>query len=146
VFNVSALSILQRDMKRPLIALMTVGSLMTANAKAGVLTLNDLSPEEQALLSKGAFVEMHEPSMHSGHEIGSIQGQGSKKWDTVLMLIFGKEDIAVARAEGRNMREAHYTSKMAYDFLFAEGWDKFHDRYFTRAYVQEGLDGFNGRE
>jgi hypothetical protein len=41
------------------------------------------------------------------------------------------------------MREAHYTAKMAYDFLFAEGWDKFHDRYFTRAYVQEVLRGFN---
>ncbi len=26
----------------------------------------------------------------------------------------------------------------AYEFLFAQGWDKYHDRFFTRCYVQEG--------
>lgn len=124
---------------------MALASLITANAKAGgVLTLNDLSPDEQALLNKGAYAELHEASMHSGHEIGSITGEGKgAKEEKTLLLIFGKEDIAAARAEGRNMREAHYTAKMAHDFLFAEGWDKFHSRYFTRVYVQDGLSGFN---
>jgi hypothetical protein len=26
--------------------------------------------------------------------------------------------------------------------LFAQGWEKYHDRYFTRCYVQEGGKGY----
>ena len=40
------------------------------------------------------------------------------------------------------MAEAHYSRAMAEQFLFAEGWDKYHDRFFTRAYVQEGVDAY----
>jgi hypothetical protein len=81
-------------MKRYVITLITAGSLMIANAKAGgVLTLNDLSPEEQALFDKGAYAELHEPSRHSGHEIGTIAGVGKgAKEDKTLLLIFGKEE------------------------------------------------------
>jgi hypothetical protein len=37
----------------------------------------------------------------------------------------------------------HYSRAMANQFLFAEGWDKYLDRFLTRAYVQEGTDAFN---
>ena len=34
-------------------------------------------------------------------------------------------------------------SSQAHEFLFAQGWDKYHDRFFTRCYVQEGEDAYN---
>jgi hypothetical protein len=36
------------------------------------------------------------------------------------------------------MAECHYTPSQAHEFLFAEGWDKYHDRFFTRCYVEQG--------
>jgi len=36
------------------------------------------------------------------------------------------------------MAECHYSPSQAHEFLFAQGWDKYHDRFFTRCYVQEG--------
>jgi len=41
------------------------------------------------------------------------------------------------------MTSSHYSHTMTNQFLFAEGWDKYHDRFLTRAYVQEGTDAFN---
>jgi hypothetical protein len=119
------------------------------------LTFNDLSIEEQALYDKGAIMEMYEPSESSRHYIDSvaISSVGHKnKHDSkvernlppepILIFVFGKEDASDARSEGRNMAEVHYDRAMANQFLFAEGWDKYHDRFLTRAYVQEGLDAF----
>jgi len=40
------------------------------------------------------------------------------------------------------MAEFRYTFSMTQQFLFAEGWDKYHSRFFTRAYVQEGMDAY----
>ena len=45
--------------------------------------------------------------------------------------------------EGQSMAESHYSPAQAEQFLFAEGWDKYHDRFFTRGYVQEGLDAYS---
>jgi hypothetical protein len=56
------------------------------------------------------------------------------------------EDAAPAREEGKSMAESRYTSAQAEQFLFAEGWDKYHDRFLTRAYVQEGLDAYKVRK
>jgi hypothetical protein len=39
------------------------------------------------------------------------------------------EDAAVARSEGESMASFHYSRAMANQFLFAEGWDKYHDRF-----------------
>ena len=103
-----------------------------------------LTADEQALVEKGAYVEMYEPDEPSRHYIGKITKHGSKNSpvDTVLIFVFGIEDAAAARSEGRSMAEAHYSRAMAEQFLFAEGWDKYHDRFFTRAYVQEGVDAY----
>ena len=62
----------------------------------------------------------------------------SKEAQEVLCFVFGMEDAKPAREQGRRMAEFHYTSEQAHEFLFAQGWDKYHDRFFTRCYVQEG--------
>ena len=41
------------------------------------------------------------------------------------------------------MAEFHYDRYQAEQFLFAEGWDKYHDRFFTRCYVQEGDNAYD---
>jgi hypothetical protein len=43
------------------------------------------------------------------------------------------------------MAEFHYSPSQAHEFLFAQGWDKYHDRFFTRCYVQEGENGYDRR-
>jgi hypothetical protein len=110
-----------------------------------------LTPEEQALLNKGAIMEMYEPNQHSRHFItrleSVIDGKTGKPRkienpQPVLCFVFGMEDAEVARKEGRNMAEVHYSRAQAEQFLFAEGWDKYHDRFFTRAYVQEGMNAY----
>jgi hypothetical protein len=90
---------------------------------SGVLTFNDLSADEQALYDKGAFMEKL-PS------------------EPVLIFVFGKEDASTARSEGLSMTRSHYNRVMASQFLFAEGWDKYHDRFLTRAYVQEEMGAY----
>jgi hypothetical protein len=62
--------------------------------------------------------------------------------EPILIFVFGREDAAVARSEGRSMAEFQYNRGLANQFLFAEGWDKYHDRFFSRAYLQEGMDAY----
>jgi hypothetical protein len=69
-------------------------------------------------------------------------GAPGKPTNDVVIFNFGIEDSQAARAEGRSMRAFNYAPAQAEQFLFAEGWNKYHDRFFTRAYVQEGMDAF----
>jgi hypothetical protein len=121
----------------------------------GGLTFEDLTADEQALYDKGAIVEMYEPNEPSRRYIDpvGITALGHKTKDglkiekdappePILIFVFGKEDTSAARSEGRNMADSHYNRSMANQFLFAEGWDRYHDRFFTRAYVQEGMDAY----
>ena len=113
---------------------------------------DDLTPEEQALINKGATMEMYKPDEHSRHFIVHITAvrdgktgkpRNSKAPDAAVCFVFGMEDAKPAREEGRSMAEFHYGRAQAEQFLFAQGWDKYHDRFFTRCYVQEGEDAFD---
>jgi hypothetical protein len=111
-----------------------------------------LTKEEQALVDKGAFMQMYKPDEHSRHFIAHIDAVTDAKTGKtrkmannsrpVLCFVFGIEDAQPAREQGRSMAECHYTPSQAHEFLFAEGWDKYHDRFFTRCYVQEGEDAY----
>jgi len=104
--------------------------------------------EEQALLDKNRIMQMYKPDEHSRHFIARIDSATdpktgekrkiSKEAQEVLCFVFGMEDAKPAREQGRSMAEFHYTPEQAHEFLFAQGWDKYHDRFFTRCYVQEG--------
>ena len=122
-------------------------------AAASVAPLNftkadTLTAEEQALVDKGAVMEMYKPDEHSRHfiaHIDSVTDPKTKKTSktannpqAVVCFVFGIEDAEPARKEGRSMAECHYSPSQAHEFLFAQGWDKYHDRFFTRCYVQEG--------
>jgi hypothetical protein len=61
----------------------------------------------------------------------------------VVTFIFGIEDATGARAEGKSMAEFQYTRPTAEKFIFAEGWDKYHDRFFTRCYMKEAQDAYD---
>jgi hypothetical protein len=108
--------------------------------------------EEQALLDKNQTMEMYKPDEHSRHFIARIESAAdpktgekrkiSKDAQAVLCFVFGMEDAQPAREQGRNMAEFRYTPEQAHEFLFAQGWDKYHDRFFTRCYVQEGEDAY----
>jgi hypothetical protein len=101
---------------------------------------------EQALVDKGLIVETYMPDKPSGHMIGSISfpdGKDPNGSQQVVLVNFGKEDATVARAEGQSMATFQYSPQQAEQFLFAEGWDHYHDRFMTRAYVQEGLNAYN---
>ena len=124
---------------------------MAVRSKADNYFTASLTAEEQALYDKGATMERFNPSEHSGHSIAHISatrngrtGKTVKVEDPepVLCFVFGMEDAEPARSEGRSMAESRYTPSEAEQFLFAEGWDKYHDRFFTRAYVQEGMDAY----
>lgn len=116
--------------------------------KADVLTA-----EEQALVNKGAVMEMYKPDEHSRHFIAHIDSVTDPKTgkarnvpdksQSVVCFVFGIEDAEAAREQGRSMAEFHYSLSQAHEFLFAQGWDKYHDRFFTRCYVQEGEDAYN---
>ena len=41
------------------------------------------------------------------------------------------------------MASFNYSRPQAEQFLFAESWDKYHDRYFTRCYVHEGENAYD---
>ena len=102
-----------------------------------------LTQEEKELLGKGQHIEMiGGQKEHSGHMISRLRGVGSKVDKTSVCFVFGMEDIEPAQGEGKSMAQAHYTRAQAEQFLFAEGWDKYHDRFFTRYYVQEGLNAY----
>jgi hypothetical protein len=112
-----------------------------------------LTAEEQALADKGAVMEMYKPDEHSRHFIARIDAvtdpktgkkrQMAKNSQAVLCYVFGIEDAEPAREQGRSMAEFKYSPSQAHEFLFAQGWDKYHDRFFTRCYVQEGENAYN---
>jgi hypothetical protein len=52
------------------------------------------------------------------------------------------EDAQPAREQGKSMAEFHYSPQQAHEFLFAQGYEKYHDRFFTRCYVQEGENAY----
>jgi hypothetical protein len=125
---------------------------------AGLAPLNSSKPdtltaEEQALVDKGAVMEMYKPDEHSRHFIAHIDavkdGQTGKtrkipsESQAVVCFVFGVEDAEAARKEGRSMAEFQYSPSQAHEFLFAEGWDKYHDRFFTRCYVQEAENAYD---
>jgi hypothetical protein len=126
--------------------------LLLVSTAAFCLTLGSskadkLTKEEQALVDKGRFMEMYKPDEHSRHFIANISATDPRtdkeravptKSSAVVCFVFGMEDAKPARDEGRSMAECHYSPEQAHEFLFAEGWGKYHDRFFTRCYVQEG--------
>ena len=113
-----------------------------------------LTAEEQALADKGAVMQMYKPDEHSRHFIahidavtdpktGKTRKMAANNSQPVLCFVFGIEDAEPAREQGRSMAECKYTLSQAHEFLFAQGWDKYHDRFFTRCYVQEGEEAYN---
>jgi hypothetical protein len=129
-----------------------VGLATAQEEHRGKSPWSDLTPEEQALLNKGAVMEMYKPDEHSRHFITHIDAVADSKTGKprkmenpapLLCFVFGMEDAEAARKEGRSMAEFHYSRAQAHEFLFAQGWDKYHDRFFTRAYVQEGENAYN---
>ena len=116
-------------------------------AVVGPSKSTDLTAEEQALLDKGETTAIYAPSEHSGHSIiyAAKPGDGENA-KPVLLFIFGMEDAEAARKEGESMGEFHYSRSLAEQFLFAEGWDKYHDRFFTRCYIEEGENAYDKAE
>jgi hypothetical protein len=112
-----------------------------------------LTAKEQALVNKGAVMEMYKPDEHSRHFIAHIDSVTDPKTgkarnvpdksQSVVCFVFGIEDAEPAREQGRSMAEFHYSPSQAHEFLFAQGWEKYHDRFFTRCYVQEGEDAYD---
>ena len=136
-------------MRKPLRSLTIATVLLTLShfAKA-----DDLSKQEQALVNKGAFMEMYKPDEHSRHFIAHVSAtdprtdatqKTAKNSPAVVCFVFGIEDATPARNEGRSMAECKYTPQQAHEFLFAQGWGKYHDRFFTRCYVQEGEQAYD---
>ena len=111
-----------------------------------------LTAEEQALVNKGAVMQMYKPDEHSRHFIAHIDSATDprtgktrkipKDSQAVVCFVFGIEDAEPARKEGRSMAECRYSPSQAHEFLFAQGWARYHDRFFTRCYVQEGEDAY----
>jgi len=112
-----------------------------------------LTAEEQTLVNKGAVMQMYKPDEHSRHFIAHIDSATEPQpgktrkipndSQAVVCVVFGIEDAEPARKEGRSMAEVHYSPSQAHEFLFAQGWDRYHDRFFTRCYVQEGEDAYD---
>jgi hypothetical protein len=112
-----------------------------------------LTAEEQALVNKGAVMQMYKPDEHSRHFIAHIDSATDPRTgktrkipndsQAVVCFVFGIEDAEPARKEGRSMAECHYSPSQAHEFLFAQGWDRYHDRFFTRCYVQEGEGAYD---
>ena len=135
--------------KRPLrlLAITTASFIAIGSGKADKFT-----KEEQALLDKNRVMQMYKPDEHSRHFVAHIDSATdpktgekrkiSKDAQTVFCFVFGMEDAQPAREQGRSMAEFHYSPQQAHEFLFAQGWDKYHDRFFTRCYVQEGESAY----
>ena len=117
--------------------------LLTVNAAFGNV-FSDITDEAKALIDKGLIMEVYQPDKHSSCHVDYIIADSKKT--RVAILIFGMEDVGVARSQGISMAESKYTPDMAEQFLLAEGWSKYHDRFFTRAYVQEGMDAYEKAE
>jgi hypothetical protein len=128
--------------------------IMTASlAPLSSVKPDTLTTEEQALVNKGAVMQMYKPDEHSRHFIAHIDSATDpqtgktrnipKDSQPVVCFVFGIEDAETARKEGRSMAEFHYSASQAHEFLFAQGWDRYHDRFFTRCYVQEGEDAYD---
>src|SRR5256885_6233590 len=145
-------------MRKPLVRtgkqksmLLLVTTLLLISPTAG--KPDTLTREEQALVNKGAVMEMYKPDEHSRHFIAHIDSVTDPKAGkarnvpdkakSVVCFAFGIEDAEPAREQGRSMAEFHYTPSQAHEFLFAQGWDKYHDRFFTRCYVQEGEGAYD---
>jgi len=122
-------------------------SIPLASTKADKFT-----KEEQALLDKNRVMQMYKPDEHSRHFVAHIESAqdpktGAKRKistndSAVLCFVFGMEDAQPAREQGKSMAECKYSPQQAHEFLFAQGWDKYHDRFFTRCYVQEGEQAY----
>ena len=131
-----------------LLLIMAAASITLSSTQA-----DNFTKEEQTLLDKNRTMQMYKPDEHSRHFIARIESAAdpktgekrkiSKDAQAVLCFVFGMEDAQPAREQGRSMAEFHYTSSQAHEFLFAQGWDKYHDRFFTRCYVQEGENAYN---
>ena len=108
--------------------------------------------EEQALLDKNRIMQMYKPDEHSRHFVAHIESAQdpktgekrkiSKDDSAVLCFVFGMEDAKPAREQGKSMAECKYSPQQAHEFLFAQGYEKYHDRFFTRCYVQEGEQAY----
>jgi hypothetical protein len=108
---------------------------------AKTVKADDFSDDEKALLSQGMSAELFEPDKPHRHWIGTLSANG--KSGQMVYITFGQEDAAPAREEGESMAEFHYTEALAEQFLFAEAWDKYKpDRFFTRAYLQVGMEAY----
>jgi hypothetical protein len=107
-----------------------------------IVAADDLTPEEQSLVDKGATMQTYNPTEHSRHFITQIDAKNNAKVP-VLCFVFGMEDAKPAQEEGKSMAEFHYARAEANQFLFAQAWDKYHDRFFTRCYVQEGEKAYD---
>jgi hypothetical protein len=84
------------------------------------------------------------PTQHSGHSVIRVSKMGDgKNAKPVVCFVFGMEDADPARKEGESMAQFHYSRSQAEQFLHMQGWDKYHDRFFTRCYVQEGMDAYD---
>jgi hypothetical protein len=126
-----------------LLLITAVAFITLSSSKADKFT-----KEEQALLDKNRIMQMYKPDEHSRHFIAHIDSATdpktgetrkiSKDAKAVLCFVFGLEDAQPAHEQGRSMAECHYSPERAHEFLFAQGWDKYHDRFFTQCYVQEG--------
>lgn len=137
-------------MNKPLRLLLIIAaaSITLSSTKA-----DNFTKEEQALLDKNRTMEMYKPDEHSRHFVARIESAADSKTgkkrkisedaQAVLCFVFGMEDAQPAREQGRSMAESHYSPEQAHEFLFAQGWDKYHDRFFTRCYVQEGENAYN---
>jgi hypothetical protein len=102
-----------------------------------------LTSEEKALLEQGQYIEMIGGGQeHSGHLLMHIKVGDGKTERPTVGFVFGIEDVEPARKEGESMAAFQYTKGQAEQFLFAEGWDKYHDRFFTRYYVQVGIEAY----
>ena len=135
--------------KRPLRLLLISAAFCAAlsSSKADKFT-----KEEQALLDKNRVMQMYKPDEHSRHFVAQIDSATdpktgekrkiSKDASAVLCFVFGIEDAKPAREQGKSMAEFHYTPQQAHEFLFAQGYEKYHDRFFTRCYVQEGENAY----
>ena len=100
------------------------------------------TPEEQALLDKGAVMKVRLLSQHSGHQIGIAH---LPKGDVrVLMFVFGFEDAESARKAGRDMVARGYSPDDAVRRLLAEAQERYHgDKMFIKYYMDEAANAYN---
>jgi hypothetical protein len=136
--------------KRPLRPLLITAISLLA---IGSTKADSFTKEEQALIKKNMVMQMYKPDEHTRHFIAQLESAtdpktGEKrtlpKDKSVVCFVFGMEDAKPAREQGKSMAECNYNPQQAHEFLFAQGWDKYHDRFFTRCYVQEGEAAYEG--